>query len=151
MESWVLPAVWAAACVVFIFLEAATTAMVSCWFAIGAGCALLGALFGLPLLWQIILFAAGSLVSFIAIHKKVFGLLRYEHTPDGASVNLGKQAVVTEAIEPGKDGRIRLGDGDWKATADVPIEAGETVKTVALSGVTMKVVRTTPRKDEKSL
>lgn len=147
MEPYLMPIVWLGLCIVFSLVEAMTSAMVSCWFAIGALCALAAALFHTPLVLQVVFFAAGSLISFILIHRKVISLFRFQHTPDGAEVYLGKHGVVTEEIQPEKDGRIRIQGTDWKASAKVRIPKGTSVKTVGLKGVTMKVVPADPGKE----
>lgn len=139
MEYWIMPVIWGVLCLGFSIVEAATVTMVSCWFAIGSLIALIGSLFGVPMLVQIVLFILGTLLSFILIHRKVFQIFQFEHSADGAEQYLGKTAIVTEAITPNKDGRISIDGRDWKASGAVYLDKGSRVRTIGLQGVTIKV------------
>ena len=53
----------------------------------------------------------------------------------------GKVAVVTEAVNPPLSGRVMLGDSEWTATADCPVEKGVNVRVVSRDNLTLKVER----------
>ena len=96
---------WLVAIVLFVAVEAATTALVSVWFAIGAAAAIVSAV------------ALGVMVPSFAKHRK-------EHQPpvtNGSPLTIGKQGVVLTAIEPGLPGRVRVDGLDWQAKAGVTL------------------------------
>lgn len=118
-----------------LMAEAATFALVSVWFAAGALGALITASLGGNITLQLIVFTliSGILLAFTRpLLKKLFP---GKFIPTNSELEVGKTAVVTEAIdnETGK-GRVRLGGVNWAAvSADgtkIPEEAVVTVTEV---------------------
>ena len=70
---WFDTILWLAAIVAFISVEAATTALVSVWFAVGAAAAMVVSLFTVSFGWQLLVFAV---VSAVTLALMVPGLLR---------------------------------------------------------------------------
>jgi inner membrane protein len=56
---------------------------------------------------------------------------------------LGKTAVAAAPFVGG-EGRVKLGDGEWRAESAGPVLEGELVRIVAVSGATLKVERVHP-------
>ncbi len=52
---------------------------------------------------------------------------------------IGKKAVVVSTITPDTAGMVRLGDEDWRASAEEVIYEKEKVEVVAIEGVTLLV------------
>jgi len=50
---------------------------------------------------------------------------------------IGKKAVVVSTITPDTAGMVRLGDEDWRASAEEVIYEKEKVEVVAIEGVTL--------------
>ena len=74
---WFDTILWLAAIVAFISVEAATTALVSVWFAVGAAAAMVVSLFTVSFGWQLLVFAV---VSAVTLALMVPGLLRPRQT-----------------------------------------------------------------------
>jgi membrane protein implicated in regulation of membrane protease activity len=126
--------VWAIVAVLCLILELSSGDFFIICFSIGAVFAIIGAVVGLNVYWQIALFALFSLLSVIFIRPVA---LRYLHKnepnkPSNADALLGRTGKVTEAITVGGNGYVQI-DGDlWKAVADdsVNIPVGTTVRVV---------------------
>ncbi|GAA0518189.1 NfeD family protein [Deinococcus depolymerans] len=95
----------------------------------------------LPVTAQLLLFALLSAVSVLLGRRYLSRLL--PDTPEAAGLNqgssrlVGQTLTVTQAIENGV-GRVRVGDGEWRATGpDTP--AGARVLVVAADGATLHV------------
>lgn len=123
--------VWVVIFVAALIVEAASFALVSIWFAAGALGALIAASLGASVTVQLIVFAllAGLLLIFTRpLLKKLFP---HKFIPTNSELEIGKTAVVIEAIDnaSGK-GRVRLGGVDWSAAAEggEKIPEGEIVK-----------------------
>ena len=94
--------------------------------------AIIGAIVGLNVYWQIFIFAVFSLLSVLFVRPVA---LRWLHKNDpnrasNADALIGRTGKVTEAIKAGGNGYVQI-DGDmWKAvsTADIPV--GTTVRVV---------------------
>ena len=71
--------------------------------------------------------------------KKVFVGGKVETKTDFDNESVGRTGTVTAAIRPPLTGRVMIGDSEWTAAADRPIEKDANVKVVAQSNLTMKV------------
>ena len=60
---WFDTILWLVAVVAFIMVEAATTALVSVWFAVGAAAAMLVSFFDVGFGWQMLIFAVVSAIT----------------------------------------------------------------------------------------
>lgn len=137
--------VWVVAAAVAVVGEVFTTSFFLIFFAFGALVALLLAVLGVGLPFQIVGFILASVASMVVLRPKVLHRLslgsseRYE--PRGGI--LGKSATVTTAIEPGGSGTIRIGSGEfWTARSLHPgerIEPGARVRVLATDGLTALV------------
>jgi membrane protein implicated in regulation of membrane protease activity len=101
-------------------------------FSIGAVFAIVSALLGLSIYWQIFIFAVFSLLSVLFIRPIA---LRWLHkndpnNPSNADALLGRTGRVTEAIKTGSTGYVQI-DGDlWRAVSQSDIAVGTTVRVV---------------------
>ena len=139
---WFDTILWLAAIVAFIAVEAATTALVSVWFAIGAAAAMLTSFFTPSLGIQAAVFAV---VSAIALAVMVPTLVRHRqvHKPpvtNGSPLTIGKQGIVLAAIEPGLPGRVRVDGLDWQARAETAIPQGARICVADVDGAVLLVV-----------
>lgn len=118
------------------------------FFALGAAVALVAALLGAGIVVQVAGFVAASLLSLVILRpillRKV-SLQGGERYVSKAGVT-GKRGIVTNAIEPGADGIVRIGAGEfWTARALHPnqkIEAGSRVRVLDVDGLTALVEST---------
>ena len=133
--------IWIAALVVFIVLEAATTALVSLWFIGGSAAALIAALLHAPLWLQIALFLVVSVGLLIALRPLAAKLSR-----SGEKTNLDRiidrRVAVTETInELENTGAVKVDGQEWSARTEdgSVVEAGAVVRILRVEGVKVYV------------
>lgn len=135
---------WLAALVIFIVMEAATSALVSVWFIGGAFVSLIAAIFGAPIWAQVILFVVTSVCLLMALRPLAKKYLSPGKTVTNARSNIGKEAVVIETIDNlhGK-GAVKIAGVFWSArsTKDELIEEGTVVRITEIEGVKVCVER----------
>ena len=142
---WFDTILWLVAIVAFIAVEAATTALVSVWFAVGAAAAMAASFFNIGFGWQALVFAVVSAIT-LALMIPTLASRRGEHkapVTTGSPLTIGKQGVVLVDIEPGTLGRVRVDGLDWQAHAETPLPKGERCKVVAVDGAILIVVPVT--------
>ncbi len=105
---------WLVAIVVFVVAEAATTALISIWFAAGAAVAMVVSLFTASLGIQFLVFAVVSAVALAIM-------------------------VVLRAILPGEIGRVRVDGLDWQARADAALPEGSKCRVADVDGAVLIV------------
>ncbi len=133
---------WLALIVVFAVIEGATTALTTVWFIGGALAALAAALLHAELWLQITLFFAVSVVLLAALRPLVKKYLRPRTVRTNAAGNIGREAIVTEAIDNlHETGAVRLSGVEWSArSADgSPVAVGTVVRIDAIEGVKLIV------------
>lgn len=141
MSWWII---WLAVFIVMAVIEAATTALATVWFALGALVAMIMDLCGAPLSLQIIVMAAVSAVTFVVcmiwIRPKLDSRRKAYVQRTNADRVIGMEGVVTVPIDPveGK-GQVKVEGQIWSAKSDSPIEEGKTVKIRDIEGVKLVV------------
>ena len=136
---------WIYAGAALMLLELIAPGFVICFFGLSA--ATVGVLkFALgdvlTLTWQLAAFSAFSILYIVLLRRyltKVFVGGKVETKTDFDNESVGRVGKVTEAIRPPLTGRVMLGDSEWTAASDRPVEAGASVKVVAQQNLTMKV------------
>jgi membrane protein implicated in regulation of membrane protease activity len=130
---------WALLALGLLIAELATTALVSIWFVAGALCAMILALLGVSLFWQIALFAAVSLVLFLVCRKSLKRSFLFDMK--STQTEAGKTGIVTEPFDKENPGRITVAGRDWRALGytDGPFQKGESVQVVMVKGATLYV------------
>lgn len=134
MEAWI----WFGLMVVFIFVEAATVATVSLWFAGGALVSMVAALLHVSVPVQVVLFFVVSGILLASLRP----VLRRYFIPKLKKTNIdaviGASGLVTEDIDniQGK-GKVKVGAMDWTArsTDDSMISAGTQIRVDRIEGV----------------
>jgi membrane protein implicated in regulation of membrane protease activity len=126
------------------------------FFSLGAVAGLIVASLGLGIAAQAVAFVAASALSMAILrpalmHRISFrGSERYERR----NAVTGKSGVVTDRIEPGGSGTVRIGSGDfWTARSVYPgqgIEAGARVRVLDTDGITALVEAVGIEEGEKS-
>lgn len=108
---------WAAAIVVFAIAEAATTALVSIWFAVGAAAAMVASIFTASLGVQCAVFAVVSAVT-LTVMLPLLAKRRTMRQPpitNGSPLTIGSRGIVLREIPQGDIGRVRVDGLDWQA------------------------------------
>ena len=125
--------IWAVLAVICLILELSSGDFFIICFSIGAVFAIISAVLGLSIYWQIFIFAIFSLLSVLFVRPVA---LRWLHKNDpnrasNADALLGRTGKVTESIPADGNGYVQI-DGDlWKAvTKGTEIVSGTTVRVV---------------------
>ena len=111
--------VWGIIAILCLILELSSGDFFIICFSIGAVFAIISAVCGLSVYWQIFIFAVFSLLSVLFVRPVA---LRYLHKNDpnrasNADALLGRTGRVTESIPVGGNGYVQI-DGDlWKAVS----------------------------------
>ena len=129
---------WLVAMVVFIAAEAMTVSLVSIWFAAGALGAIIVALTGGGLAFQVTVFLALAIVLLFCLR----GIVRKHFTPRITRTNVDSVigatgVVVTPVNNIAALGQVRIGGVEWSArsTDNSHIPAGTLVKVDRIEGV----------------
>ena len=124
--------IWAVIAVLCLILELSSGDFFIICFSIGAVFAIISAVIGMSIYWQIFFFAVFSLLSVLFIRPVALRWL-HKNEPNKASnadALLGRTGRVAEAIKAGGNGYVQI-DGDmWKAVSTVDIPVGETVRVI---------------------
>ena len=134
--------VWVVIMVVFLVVEAATAGLTCIWFAIGALAALIAALFGAPIWLQLVWFFVVSVVTLYFTRPLVLKYVNSRSQPTNADLVIGKEALVTEAIDNVESaGAVAVGGKVWTARSEngEPIEVGSIVTVLRIEGVKLIV------------
>ena len=126
--------VWGIIAVLCLILELSSGDFFIICFSIGAVFAIISAVLGLGIYWQIFIFAIFSLLSVLFVRPVA---LRWLHKnepnkPSNADALLGRTGKVTEEISVGGNGYVQI-DGDmWKAvsSSETVIPVGTTVRVI---------------------
>lgn len=132
---------WLVAIVVFVVAEAATTALISIWFAAGAAVAMVVSLFTTSMGVQFLVFAVVSAVA-LAIMVPLLAKRRKGRTApvtNGSPLTIGKHGVVLRAILPGEIGRVRVDGLDWQARAGTALPEGSKCRVADVDGAVLIV------------
>lgn len=138
MDIWI----WLILAVVFLVAEAATTALISVWFAVGAFAAMITGIFTDSIPVQIVVFAAVSAVTLGAMMPLLIRRRRQRPpVTNGSGLVLGKHGVVIRAILPGEVGRVRVDGLDWQARSDTALPQGSRCRVTGAQGALLTVDR----------
>lgn len=132
---------WLVAIVVFVAAEAATTALISIWFAVGAAAAMVVSLFTTSMGVQFLVFAVVSAVA-LAVMVPLLAKRRKTHAApvtNGSPLTIGKRGVVLRAINPGETGRVRVDGLDWQARAETALPEGSKCRVADVDGAVLIV------------
>lgn len=135
--------IWLILTIAFVVAEAATTALISIWFAVGAGAAMIASIFTDSAILQFAIFAVVSAV-ILAIMVPTLARRRAASKPpvtNGSQLVVGKRGVVLKAIVPGDIGRVRVDGLDWQARADTALPQGTPCEVTAADGAVLTVAQ----------
>ena len=124
--------VWGIVAVLCLILELSSGDFFIICFSIGAVFAIISAVIGLNVYWQILIFAIFSLLSVMFVRPVALRCLHKNepNKPSNADALLGRTGRVTEAIKAGGNGYVQI-DGDlWKAVSQTDIAVGTTVRVI---------------------
>lgn len=134
---------WTLVGIICLILELTSGDFFIMCFSIGAFVSALGAACGANFTVQIIIFAIASLLCLLFVRPLA---LKYFHRNDNnrlsnADAMVGRKGVVTESIEAGGYGRVKIDGDSWKAQSDgdIAIDKGARVEVTAIESVIITV------------
>ena len=129
---------WLIAMVLFGVLEAVTVGLTSIWFAVGALAALIAASLGAFALVQVVVFLVVSFVTLLLVRPLAQRYINDRKEPTNADRVIGREAVVTQAIDNLKgEGQVNVSGAVWTARSqeEAPLPAGARVRVLRIEGV----------------
>lgn len=139
MEVWTI---WLIAASVLIIIEVMTQTMWSLCLTSGCLAAMVCALCGADIAWQVCSFGIFSITAYILllpVFRRWHSRTRESRT--GMDALPGRKATVTEDIRPGHLGRVRIDGDSWQARAasEETITAGAEVTVIAYDSIILTV------------
>ena len=137
--------IWLLIAAVFVVIEIFTSGFAVACFSVGCVFGAILAACELSLTWQVVAFAIGTFLAFILIRPVVMKYLDKKTNDNHVKTNMdniiGKTAVVTERIEEGGYGRVKIDGDDWKAKTEngLAAEVGEKVEIVSYESIVLTV------------
>jgi len=133
---------WAILAIAAAVVEILTPQFGFIFISAGAGAGALVNTFGGGLAWQLLSFALIVAVSLTLIRPRMLGWLgRAPGVPSRTDTLIGKQAVVTQTIDPTLGtGRVTVAGEDWAARSVSAVAAGMDVRVVGADGIVLEVV-----------
>ena len=136
--------IWLIAAIVLVIIELLTAGFGVICFAIGALFSALVAYFTPNILWQLLVFAVVSMLTFIFLRPVLIRLLerKTKDVKTNADALIGKIGVVSETIDSTKNiGRVAIDGDDWKAVSHdgTVINKGEKVKVLSRDSIILTV------------
>lgn len=147
---------WAVLAAVAFVGELLSVSFFLLFFALGALVGLVMASLGLGLVAQAMGFVAASVLSMAVLRPALMHRISFRGSERyvGRGSITGKSGIVTDAIEPGGSGTVRIGSGEfWTARAVYPeqgIEPGTRVRVLDTDGITALVEAVGIERGEKS-
>ena len=134
---------WALVCIVCLILELTSGDFFIMCFSLGAIAAAIVAGCGLSFHVQVIVWVACSALCLLFVRPFA---LKYLHRndqshPSNADALMGREGIVTDAIEQHGHGRVKIDGDSWKAVASnhEATEAGSRVKVVGRESIIISV------------
>lgn len=135
---------WIAAVIVLLVIEAATTQLVTVWFAVGAAAGLIACICDLQLAWQCVIFVAVSAAALVVTRPFVRKFAKKEFNPTNADRCIGEIALVVEDIDNSLEkGAVKVNGTVWTARSlnGEVIEKDANVKIEKIDGVKLIVTK----------
>ena len=136
--------VWLVIAVGLGIFEAATVALVSIWFAIGAVAAMVPAYFNAPFWVQILVFILVSALCFVFTRPFFKKIIRVNKQPTNVDRLVGQEGVATDDIENIEcRGKVFISGLTWSARSETGelIPQGAVVTVKKIEGATLVVER----------
>ncbi len=136
--------VWLVIAVVLGIFEAATVALVSIWFAIGAVAAMVPAYFNAPFWVQILVFILVSALCFVFTRPFFKKIIKVNKQPTNVDRLVGQEGVATDDIENIEcRGKVFISGLTWSARSETGelIPQGAVVTVKKIEGATLVVER----------
>lgn len=137
MEQYMIY-IWLGVLILSIIVEAATTSLVSIWFAGGALIAMILSIPSIIPFWvEIIAFVIVSIVLMICFRSLSLKLLKRSTTRSNIDEIIGSKGVIIKKVTPIERGEVKINDIVWTAMSyqeNETIEVDTIVEVCALKG-----------------
>ena len=133
--------VWLSIAIFFLVIEGITVELISIWFTGGSLIAMVVALLGLEIGWQIAAFCVVSIILIIFTRPIVARYLKRNESKTNVDSLIGDIATVTREIVPDERGEVKVKGQHWLAISydNNPIKSGEKVSILAIEGAKLIV------------
>ena len=133
---------WIVAAVVFGVVESMTVQLVSIWLCLASVVSAVVGYLSNSLWATVVVFVVVSLALLVVTRPLVKKKISTKIQPTNADRIIGREAVVTEKINPVENvGQIKIDGQVWSAKSSEPISEGETVRIEAIEGVKAVVTK----------
>lgn len=88
---------------------------------------------------QLVVFALFSILSMVFVRPLFVRLLSPKPVATNTHVLIGQTGTVIDHVPAGGLGRVRLANEEWRATSDVNLGIGDSVRILAVTGNTLSV------------
>ena len=138
--------VWIVIALVCIILEIFTAGFAVACFSAGALVAALGCALGLSLIWQVVIFAVVTFLTFVYVRPILIKLFFKKDSGQktNADALIGRRGRVSVRIDPANgEGRVAIDGDDWKAVSEdgSTIEKGEEVEVKKIDSIILTVTK----------
>lgn len=140
--------VWIGVAVIFGIIEAVTMGLTTIWFSAGAIAACVASLLGAPVIAQVLVFLAASILLLYYTKPLAEKKLKIGSEKTNVEALAGQVGIVTENITPHNTGQVKVNGQIWTSIADKKEEAinqGAEVRILRVEGVKLIV---TPIKEQ---
>lgn len=131
--------VWFGLMIVFLVIELITVGLTSIWLSAGSLAALFVSLSGVGILWQVLAFAAVSLIFLAFTRPFAMKYINARHEKTNSDGLVGKVVKITERVDNLSQTGTALANGlEWSARSEddgVCLEKGSFAKVTGISGV----------------
>ena len=132
--------IWIIAAGLLAIIEAFTLGLTTIWFAGGAVCASAAAMFGAPVIGQIAVFLAISVLLLVITRPIVKRRLNDRTEKTNVEAIIGQEGIAEEDISQYVNGQVRADGKIWSATCETgEIKKGKVVIIKSIKGVTLTV------------
>lgn len=133
--------VWIVAIIVFLAIEATTSALVSIWFAGGSLAGLICHFLGASIKLQILVFLLVSAVLVVLLRNVAVKSFKKSTPKTDLDRIIGQKVVISGVAEQKNFGTTRIGDIEWKVKSEIgeDLFVGETVTVEKIEGVYLVV------------
>lgn len=131
--------IWLGIFIVALFLEFATSDMVSIWFALAAVPSFILALFNVHMVVQIVMFVVVAILLLVLTRPVVMKYFKTNEIKTNVDAVIGTTATVIAKITPDTIGLVKIRSIDWSAISHQTLEVGEKVRILDVEGVKLIV------------
>lgn len=137
MDAWVY---WLIIILILSFIEIITTNLVTIWFVVSAGFALLISLFIDSFYVQFLVFGIIGLIIMVLTRPILTKLLKKGKEKTNLDRVVGMSGKCTEEISGKNDiGEVKVDGKRWSAISSTKIQKGDIVTVIEIDGVKLKV------------